>query len=126
MKKFMMALVCLMTMVLTSCGTTYNVTANYEVCYPDGTRSFSETTKIKNAYSEPVVVSYSVCGTNYISVSCSDNPIANSKKASHFITTTAPVRLTGYNVQSNKKKGKKTAYTKLRGDEVYMSDILSH
>ena len=128
MKKFMMALVCLMTMVVfSSCGCTYNVTASYEVCYPDGTRSYYETAKVKNAHSEPTVVCYSFGGTNYVSVSCSDNPMTNSKKAIHYITTTAPIRLNGYSVENAKKvKKRTTAHTKTKGDDIYMSDILSH
>ena len=127
MKKILWLIVCLMTMVtFTSCGTTYEVTANYDVCYPDGTRSYNETTKVENAYSVPTVICYSFSGTNYISVSSSDNPMTNSKKAMHFITTTAPVRLNGYNVTDTKDKKKHTAYTKTKGDDIYMSDILSH
>lgn len=157
MKKFMMALVCLMTMVVfSSCGCTYNVTANYEVCYPDGTRSYNETTKVENAYSEPTVVCYSFDGTNYVSVSCSDNPMTNSKKATHYITTTAPIRLNSWSVTECKKekprciaikkngekcnriaeknseycwKHEDTAHKskkKGKNDEIYMSDILSH
>ena len=130
MKKVLWFIVCLMTMVaFSSCGCTYNVTANYEVCYPDGTRSYNETAKVKNAYSEPTVVCYSFGGTNYVSVSCSDNPIINSKKATHYITTTAPIRLNGYSVESAKKAKKRTtAHTKKESkyDEIYMTDILSH
>ena len=48
MKKLLWLIVCLMTMVigLSSCSTkTYEVTANYDVCYPDGTKNYDETTK---------------------------------------------------------------------------------
>ena len=123
MKKFFMALVCLMTMVLlTSCGCTYEVTANYDVCYPDGTRTYSETTTVKNAYNEPTVVCYSFGGTNYISISCSENPMTNSKKAIHYITTTSPLRLNGYDVEIY-KKNKKYANTKYKKgkDDAYLS-----
>ena len=71
MKKVLWLIVCLMTMVigLSSCSTkTYEVTANYDVCYPDGTKNYDETTTIKCS-SEPSVKCYSVFGTNYISIS---------------------------------------------------------
>lgn len=128
MKKFIMAIVCLMTMVvLTSCGCTYEVTANYDVCYPDGTRTYSETTKVKNSYSEPTVVCYSANGTNYVSISSVDNPIYNTKKATHYITTTAPIRLNGYSVEIIKGSNKYTASRKKSdGNDIYMKDILGH
>lgn len=70
MKKVLWLIVCLMTMVigLSSCSTTYEVTANYDVCYPDGTKNYDETATIKCS-TKPSVVCYSVFGTNYISIS---------------------------------------------------------
>ena len=122
-----MAIVCLMTMVLTSCGTDYIVTANYDVCYPDGTKTFSESVKVDHSYGYVGVVSHSFNGTNYISITTSDNPLLGKDgiKLQHITSTTAPLRLNNYFIEKTKKK-KTTAYTKSKGDDIYMSDILSH
>ena len=144
MKKFIMALVCLMTMVVfSSCGTKYVVTANYDVCYPDGVRNYDGTTIVRST-SEPYVSCYSYNGTNYVSVMKTDVELSNYsygygasaistisaktiEKAEHFSSSTAPMRLNKWNVErAKKKKNRITAYTKTKGDDIYMSDILSH
>lgn len=126
MKKWIMAIVCLMTMVaFTSCSTKYMVTANYDVCYPDGTKTFNESIKVEANKDCPNidVLSHSIGGTNYISIRFDGKFTKNN--VNHFISTTAPTRLNYYNVERVNKK-KNTAYTKSKGDDIYMSDILSH
>lgn len=136
MKKFIMALVCLMTMVvLTSCGTKYIVTANYDVCYPDGTRAYNGTTIVRSS-TEPYVSCYSYNGTNYVSVIKTDVEISNYsvgygkstintinaktiEKTEHFSSSTAPMRLNSYNVEKV-KKGRKYI------EDIYMKDIIGH
>lgn len=119
-----MAIVCLMTIVVfSSCGATYEVTANYDVCYPDGTKNYNETTTIKCS-TEPSVVCYSVFGTNYISISNVEKNIYSQKTAEklvHFKSSTSPMRLNKYSVIEVKKR-KRQSYD---GD-IYMNDILSH
>ena len=111
MKKVLWLVVCLMTMVLASCSTPYLATANYDVCYPDGTKTVNETMKISSMGDEPIVKCYSIGGTNYISAITTDT---NFKRevGSTFISTTAPLRLISYEVVSLKKK-------KDRKDDVY-------
>lgn len=131
MKKFIMALVCLMTMVVfTSCSTkTYMVSASYDVCFPDGTKTY-ETTKIVESTTEPNVSCYSFSGTNYVYIPYGEVTFMNQKEGKKNIiltSSTAPMRLNYYNVERiSKKKKKNTAYTKSKGDDIYMSDILSH
>ena len=124
MKKIIMALVCLMTIVVfSSCSTTYEVTANYDVCYPDGTKNYNETTTIKCS-TEPSVVCYSVFGTNYISISNVEKNVYGQKTAEklvHFKSSTSPMRLNKYSVIEVKKRKRQTY-----GGDIYMSDILSH
>lgn len=97
MKKWIMILVCLMTMVVfTSCGTYsyYTITANYDICYPDGTQTRNDTAVVK-VYTDdgiPDVYCYSAHGTNYVAT-----------KGVNFISTTAPVRLNNYEVKYGKK-----------------------
>ena len=128
MKKVLWLIVCLMTMVigLSSCSTTYEVTANYDVCYPDGTKNYDETTTIKcSTNTKPSVVCYSVFGTNYISISNVEKNVYGEKTVKklvhHFKSSTSPMRLNKCSVIEVKKR-KKQAYD---GD-IYMSDILSH
>ena len=137
MKKWIMAIVCLMTMVaFTSCGTKYVVTANYDVCYPDGTRNFNGLIVIRSS-TEPNVACYSYGGTNYVSVLKTDveiNGYAGSygmgninvkivEKAEHFSSSTAPMRLNSYNIEKAKKKKQKQnyAYEKAKKDDAYLS-----
>lgn len=113
MKKFIMALVCLMTMViLTSCSKTlYSVTASYDVCWPDGTRTYNDTTSVKiSSYTEPIVVCYSLQGTNYVSIGYNetiDLKDPNSKDVKHYISTTAPIRLINWKVVTIKESKRK-------------------
>lgn len=133
MKKVLWLIVCLMTMVFTSCGTKYIVTANYDVCYPDGTRNYEKSVEVES-YSESNVgvVAHSVFGTNYISVTKSDNPLLGKDaiKLRHIDESTAPMRLNSYKVIDPKKEKKKNRYLndkkKSYNDEIYMSDILNH
>ena len=125
MKKVLWLIVCLMTMVigLSSCSTTYEVTANYDVCYPDGTKNYDETATIKCS-SEPSVKCYSVFGTNYISISNVGKNVYGQKtaeKLTHFKSSTSPMRLNKYSVIKVKKRKRQT----YDGD-IYMSDIISH
>lgn len=108
MKRLMWLIVCLMTMVLcfTSCAPTYNVSANYDVCYPDGTKTQTKTIKINSYSIEAInVVCHSFNGTNYISVTENDNPLDGKKATNlqHIVSTTAPMRLNDYNVVKVKK-----------------------
>ena len=125
MKKVLWLIVCLMTMVigLSSCSTTYEVTANYDVCYPDGTKNYDETATIKCS-TKPSVVCYSVFGTNYISISNVEKNVYGEKtvkKLVHFKSSTSPMRLNKCSVMEVKKRKRQT----YDGD-IYMSDILSH
>ena len=127
MKKFIMALVCLMTMVVfSSCGSTYEVTANYDVCWPDGTKNYN----FENVYeksSQPAIYSYSIGGTNYLSIGSSSDKMTKNPTGKVFVSTTAPIRLNTCSIVKIKKNKKRTtAYTKTKGDDIYMSDILSH
>lgn len=129
MKKVLWLIVCLMTMVLSSCGSTYVVTANYDVCYPDGVKNYD---KMVNVYShsEPSVICYSLSGTNYISAIANDG--FNMDGSKHvkggvvMISTTAPMRLNSFYVENTKKKN--TAHKVKNKDDIYitMNDILSH
>ena len=101
MKKVLWLIVCLMTMVFTSCSKTYLTSAEYEVCYPDGTQKFNESVTVTST-SEPSVVCYSVGGTNYVAVISNDFNLGKTPKV-FFRSTTAPIRLKTYDV---KKKGK--------------------
>lgn len=143
MKKFLWLIVCLMTMVFTSCGTKYIATANYDVCYPDGTRTYDGATIVRSQ-TEPTVVCYSYGGTNYVSVIKTDLEFSKTygsngmtfisgdlvKKAENIASSTAPMRLNSYKVINPKEEKKKVKYLNDKkhkgGDEVYMSDILSH
>ncbi len=134
MKKWIMAFVCLMTMVVfSSCGTNYVVTANYDVCYPDGVRNYNETAVVFSI-DKPYVSCYSFNGTNYVSVVKGSidtkygatNVVPKTTKTSeHFSSSTAPMRLNSYYVEKAKKK-RSTAYNKSKKDDLYMSDILSY
>ena len=107
MKKWIMAIVCLMTMVaFTSCGTDYIVTANYDVCHPDGTATLTGKVKVNDSYGCIGVIAHSFGGTNYISVTKSDNPLLGKDaiKLIHIESTTAPIRLNNYHVEKAKKK----------------------
>ena len=133
MKKWIMAIVCLMTMVaFTSCGTKYVVTANYDVCFPDGTRNYDGFIVVRSS-TEPNVACYSYGGTNYVSVLKTDVEISSYagsygmgninvktvEKAEHFSSSTAPMRLNKYNIEKYKKYMRNTAYTKSKGDDIY-------
>lgn len=112
-----------MVIGLSSCSTTYEVTANYDVCYPDGTKNYDEATTIKCS-AKPFVVCYSVFGTNYISISNVEKNVYGEKtvkKLVHFKSSTSPMRLNKYSVIEAKKRKRQTY-----GDDIYMSDTLSH
>jgi len=121
MKKVLWLIVCLMTMVLTSCSTSYVVSAKYDVCYPDGTKSFDNSVVVKS-YNESAVNVYchSYNGTNYLSVTTSDNPLYGKKATSltHFISTTSPIRLKTYDVKRC-KKGKHDNKELASNDDMY-------
>ena len=106
MKKWIMAIVCLMTMVLVSCGTkTYMVSANYDVCFPDGTKTY-ETTKIVKSTCTPNVSCYSFQGTNYVYIPYGEVTFMNQKddKKNIILTSsTAPMRLNSYHIEECKK-----------------------
>ena len=124
MKKLLWLIVCLMTMVvsLTSCGSTYMATANYDVCYPDGTRNFDGTAVVVSS-TKPSVICYSFQGTNYVSVVKTDITITstnvngipvmhsdNMKKAEHIASSTAPMRLNSYSIEKVKKAKPKSQW----------------
>lgn len=138
MKKFLSIITCLLAVAaLTSCGTKYVVTANYDVCYPDGTRTYDGSAVVTSS-TAPDVACYSFSGTNYISVIKTDTEIgtyktgsmsfvsaSTVKKAEHITSSTAPIRLNYYNVErAKKKKQQYYSSTKRRSDDIYMSDIL--
>ena len=141
MKKFLWLIVCLMTMVFTSCSTKYLVMANYEVCYPDGTRTY-DGSAIVNSSTEPSVACYSYGGTNYISAMGTETKASSTtsssgftyvtantiKKAEHIVSSTAPMRLNSYTIEKINNKGVPITKTKSKknNDAIYMSDILSH
>ena len=115
MKKLLWLIVCLMTMVtFTSCRATYLATAKYEVCYPDGTRSYEDSAKI-TSLGEPMVLCFSRSGTNYISVVSVSTDIngTNTKKIekfTHIVSSTAPMRLVDYKIEKLKREIQKIHY----------------
>ena len=131
MKKVLWLIVCLMTMVigLSSCGSAYIATANYEVCYPDGTRKYDGSVVITSK-AEPIVSCYSHGGTNYISAIGNSLEVATNymggmtskevKKANVIASSTAPMRLNSYKVEKTKKKARAN-----NNDGIYLTDILS-
>lgn len=106
MRKLLWLIVCLTTMVMfSSCGANYLITANYEVCYPDGTKAQDKSAEFFST-GTPSVVCHSYAGTNYISVTTNDNPLMGkaANRLNHIASTTAPMRLNSYNVEKTKKK----------------------
>lgn len=102
MKKVLWLIVCLMTMVFSSCTThKYIASAEYEVCYPDGTQKFNESVTLMSA-GEPSVACYSVGGTNYVAVVT--NCQFDKAPKILFRSSTAPIRLKTYNVTRAKKQ----------------------
>ena len=124
MRKLLWLIVCLMTMVLASCGSTYSVTASYDVCYPDGTKSYEFNKTYKNS-TEPTVTCFSIGGTNYLSIHSAMDEISKNPKGRIIISTTAPIRLTSCTVE-NIKKRRYLNDKRRKGDDIYMDDILSH
>ena len=120
MKKVLWLIVCLMTMVVSviSCGTAYTATAKYEVCYPDGTRSYEKSVVVPHSYGNDVQVGvFSFGGTNYIGVMRTANPITKEKDLSGVIeSSTAPMRLIDYKVEKFGNRPNKSSYG---GDGVY-------
>jgi len=115
MKKFLFMFTCLMVMVmsLSSCGSTYNVTVNYDVCYPDGTNTYTFDKVYKNS-TEPTISCFSINGTNYLSIHSVSDDLSKNPKGKVIISTTAPIRLNGYNIE-NIKRGNTIKYK----DDVY-------
>ena len=107
MKKiFISMVVCLMAMVgLSSCGSTYMVTANYDVCYPDGTITYNDTTFV-GSYGKPFVKCLSFDGTNYVSSVKSVNPIYKIKDMDVIRSSTAPMRLNFWDADKVKLRKK--------------------
>ena len=105
-----------MAMMFASCGTNYIVTANYDVCYPDGTKTYTKSVGVKS-YGDVNVVCHSLFGTNYISVVKCDNPVAGKDaiKLQHIEATTAPMRLNSFSVTN--PKGRKVARSS--SDDMY-------
>lgn len=119
MKKVLWLIVCLMTMVFTSCGSVYKITAEYEVCYPDGVKKYTNAVTVASN-SEPWVNDYSVGGSNYISVFGYDYIIKDASKIKTLgilESSTAPMRLIKYNAV--KVKGRTNNQNKY-GDNVYI------
>ena len=113
MKKFIMALVCLMTMVvLTSCGSTYEVSANYDVCWPDGTRSYTFENTYTNS-TKPTVSCYSISGTNYVSIHSAIDDWAKNPMGRVIESSTAPIRLISWSVKPTKKVKNKNRCAKV-------------
>ena len=107
MRKLLWLIVCLMTMAFTSCSKTYLTSAEYEVCYPDGTQKFNESVTISST-SEPYVKCYSVGGTNYVAVISNEYNLGKTPKI-FLNSSTAPIRLKTYDVK-RLKGGKKKTY----------------
>lgn len=109
MKKFLPAVfVCILALLsLNSCGlTTYVVKANYDVCYPDGTKTYEQevlvTAKSKDY---PLVSCYSYGGTNYVSAiaTLSKNGYGEKQKdVTPIESSTAPIRLNSYKAEKIK------------------------
>ena len=120
MKKVLWLIVCLMTMVFTSCGSTYSVSANYDVCYPDGTKNYTfENTYTKS--SEPTISCYSIGGTNYISIHSAIDDFNKNPKGRVIISTTAPIRLNESKVEEL-KRGRKID----KNDDIYIHGKVKH
>lgn len=102
MKKFLSFIVCLMAIVSFSSCSTYMATANYDVCYPDGTKTYKASTLITSS-TKPIVVCYSIQGTNYIGAV--DN-VKNVKNAEKIASSTAPMRLNSFKVEKVKQENK--------------------
>jgi len=103
MRKLLWLIACLVTMVtFTSCNKTYLTSAEYEVCYPDGTQRFNESISVLST-TEPSVVCYSVNGTNYVAI-VNDLNVAKTPKIL-FRSTTAPIRLKTYDIKRVKRNG---------------------
>ena len=87
------------TSVLCGCGSTYIATANYDICYTDGTRTFEKSIKVTSYNKDISVNAYSVGGTNYVSVISKDNPFEKAKNRHHIDSSTAPIRLNSYTIE---------------------------
>ena len=91
MKKLVLGLVAVMA--LAACSSLYEVSADYEVCYPDKTileRGMAQVTSNE----EPKIEVFSFGGTNYVGVRKSTLENGMSvKKIVAIKSTTAPIRL---------------------------------
>jgi flagellar basal body-associated protein FliL len=99
MKKILFIIVCLMAMVtFVSCTHTYLVTAEYEVCYPDGTQKYNDSIKIYAKNDSIRVCCHSIGGTNYVAVK-----VKYQNETVNMRSTTAPMRLNTYTVKRIKQ-----------------------
>ena len=122
MKKLLWLIVCLMTMIvsLTSCGSVYLAKANYEICYPDGTKNYDKSVAVVST-SEPSVICYSYGGSNYVSATTNDLVNGKEIKSQKVIaSSTAPIRLNSYSVEKVKNRtSTNTNYKDPKTDSMY-------
>lgn len=117
MKKVLWLIVCLMTMVLSSCNSLYVATATFEVCYPDGTRTESASQVVSSA-DEPKVKCFSYGGTNYVSAIYTSEWNKKFDAKDVIASSTAPIRLLDSKVEKTKARDYK-GYGKKSGDDIY-------
>ena len=104
-----LSFVCLMTtMVLGSCTYVYTATANYDVCYPDGTRTYEKSALVYSSSKNVQVITHSVMGTNFVAVmkkpQYGDSVVTQKKPIGIIESSTAPIRLNSYKLNFIKKK----------------------
>ena len=88
MKKLFWCLVlCLMTVIsMTSCQVGFLATANYDVCYPDGTQTYEDEVEFyTNGNGNIYVKAYSVGGSNYVSVVDGSAKVAKVKDVKYVL-----------------------------------------
>ena len=103
--------------LMTSCSSTYQVTASYDVHFPNETKTFESvgTIRANKASGEPKVVMVSFNGSNHIALVSSGVNINGMKDVYGSIySSTAPIELNSYKVV----KVKGSTYT--IGDDTYL------
>ena len=105
MKKLVFGILCLLFME--SCSSTYQVTANYDVHFPNETKTFEsvEIIRVTKMSGEPKVIMTSFGGSNYIALVSSNANINGLKDVYGSIySNTAPLELNSYKVTKVKNK----------------------
>lgn len=103
MKKLVYGLVAVLA--LSACSSLYEVSAEYEVCYPDKTILEMGVAQV-TSNEEPKIEVFSFGGTNYVGVrkSTLENGMS-TKKVVAIKSTTAPIRLIRAHCEPKKKNG---------------------